>query len=167
MGFRTAQPAQDDPGERLVDAIVELETQRYLVEVKMAETSVNKLLAEEMAARDWRVRDLAEHLNVRFGVVSRWVSSDEKKRVVPAPLMCFKIAKVFNLDPILVFRKAGYWPVEDLPQHAHQEEIEGLLRLLARILRRVPEDEWDLASAVARTHLDSLQILLNRISENL
>lgn len=127
---------------------------------------MNMLLREEMAARDWRVRDLAERLNVRFGVVSRWVCSDDNKRVVPAPLMCFRIAELFALDPVHVFRKAGYWPVEDLPRHPHQDEIEGLVRLLARIMRRVPEGEWGMALAVARVQLDALQVLLNRLSED-
>ena len=159
--LRMTATAEFSSGTNL--AIVEI------VELRAEGTdSVKTLLRTELAARDWKVRDLAIRLNVRFGVVARWVSEDEAKRVKPAPLMCFKIADVLGLDPREVFRIAGYWPVDDhLARHPHQEEIDALMRMLQRIMHGIPEGEWCLARQVAQSQLDALQLLLNRISENL
>ena len=124
------------------------------------------VIREELAARHWGISQLAEKLGVRLGVVSRWLTEADCKRVVPLPQMCVQIAEVFGLDVIEVFRLAGYLPMrdEDLRlSHPHDQEIRSSQRLLRRILAGIPDNEWALAYPVALAYLDGLQLILNRL----
>ena len=136
---------------------------------KRRSTSIlHTVIREELTAREWSLSQLAEALGVRLGVVSRWLSDDPGKRVVPLPHACVQIAEALGLDVIEVFRLAGYLPPMEKPheQHPHAADIKSTQRLLGRILKSIPASEWERSFPVAQAYLDGLQLILNRLDGN-
>lgn len=134
---------------------------------RRVQSQLHVTIREAMTARNWSSTQLADILGVKLGVVSRWLTLVECKRVVPLPQTCVQIAEVFDLDAVEVFRLAGYLPLVDevptYPSHPHEQEIRVLKRRYTRILESIPEDAWSAAYAVARAHLDGLPLLLNAV----
>jgi transcriptional regulator with XRE-family HTH domain len=136
---------------------------------KRRSTSIlHAVIREELAAREWSLSQLAERLGVRLGVVSRWLSEAETKRVVPLPQACVQLAQALDMDVIEVFRLAGYLPPMEQPHeaHPHQDEIRSTQRRLGRILKSIPAAEWPRSYPVVVAYLDGLQLILNRLDGN-
>lgn len=124
------------------------------------------VVREELVTRQWSLSHLADTLGVRLGVVSRWLSDDEDKRVVPLPNACVQLAETLGLDVIEVFRLAGYLPMEVNHQsatHEHEAEIRTMQRLLGRMLKSIPPEGWALAYPITVAYIDGLQLILNRL----
>ena len=129
---------------------------------RIAESNLAAVLREEMSARGWGIQRLADELGVRFGVVARWVTEDEAKRVVPQPRTLVQLAQVLDLDVIDVFRHAGYLPSVLDSIDSDEEQIQSLMRRLRRILRGVPSSQRAMAITVTVSVLDHLQVLIDR-----
>jgi hypothetical protein len=126
----------------------------------VAKPDLHKVLRDELKARGWGTRDLATRLEVRFGVVARWVTEDESGRVVPLPGMCVQLARVLDLDVIDVFRHAGYLPPMAEDEDPNKPDIEMFLHRLQRMLRNKSNEEWIFARDMTALSLDHLQLTL-------
>jgi transcriptional regulator with XRE-family HTH domain len=130
----------------------------------VAESDLHELLREELAKRGWSTQHFADRLGVRFGVVSRWLSENPGKRVVPLPGMCVQIAAVLDFDVLEVFMHAGYLPVLKWEEGGGRDpDVQAVLLRLDRILTRVPADQRTLAVILAGAVLDHLQTLIDRV----
>jgi len=127
-------------------------------------STLHKFIREELEARQWTNTQLADQLKVQPGVISRWLTEDDDKRVVPMPQMCAQIAESLGVDATEVLRYAGYLPLNSQSPGPHDEEIRVLTRRLRRMLKATPDEEWCLAYALSEAELDGLQLLLNRLA---
>ena len=87
---------------------------------------------------------LAEVLDVPVQSVSKWVAEDERKRTVPGPASCQKIARGLNLDPDYVLELAGHRSAVSRTQTvdlAHSE-LDARLARLGHVLGRYPRAFW-------------------------
>lgn len=101
---------------------------------------------------------------MQLGVVSRWLSDDPAKRVVPLPPTLVQIAEVLDWDAVEVFIHAGFLPrMDDQQPLPHEHEIRIVTRRLRRMLQAVHDPDWQLAYSVAQAHIDGLQLVLNRL----
>jgi hypothetical protein len=90
------------------------------------------------------VTRLAQACDVSVALASRWVHEDEKKRIVPGPTSCEKIASGLDLDPDYVLQVAGHRKAR--PDHAApdpvQSELDTRLARLGATLRKYPRAVW-------------------------
>jgi transcriptional regulator with XRE-family HTH domain len=90
------------------------------------------------------VTRLAEACEVSVALTSRWVHEDEKKRIVPGPASCEKIASGLDLDADYVLEAAGHR--KPRPDRAQQDpvqsELDTRLARLGATLRKYPRAVW-------------------------
>jgi transcriptional regulator with XRE-family HTH domain len=131
------------------------------------ESILHVVLREEMCAKSpkWGVQQLADALGVKYTVASRWVAEDASKRVIPTTATLIRIADVFGLSVVDVFRYAGFLPAMTDGHDPDDEQIQKFSRRIVRILRKVPPEHRQAALIMAAVSLDHLQLLLDRLYE--
>jgi transcriptional regulator with XRE-family HTH domain len=95
---------------------------------------VDEFLKTEMALRHWTKAKLAEECDVSESLVSKWVSDDPRRRVLPSPQSCAKIAAALGADLDQVLALAGHRVVPASTSSASR-------RLDAR--RRAVQDQFE------------------------
>jgi transcriptional regulator with XRE-family HTH domain len=127
--------------------------------------SIYRLLKEYRDSElEGSTSSLAELLGLRYTVVSRWLEDKEERRTAPSPEACVLIAEKLQVDPIRVFKKAGYLPESTVtPARPHwDDDLRDLMRKAKRIIRRASsEDVWDMLKPVIARDVDSWARLLD------
>lgn len=72
------------------------------------EAAIFAFLKREMLGRSWNVSRLADACDVDIALAARWVAENPKRRVVPGPKSCAKIAAALDVDPDYVLELAGH-----------------------------------------------------------
>ena len=104
---------------------------------------MRELLREAIAQRyGGNMTRLAEVLEVPVQSVSKWVADDERKRTVPGPASCQKIARGLGLDADYVLQLAGHRPVDGSRVDLGQSELDARLARLSHVLGRYPRAFW-------------------------
>jgi hypothetical protein len=112
--------------------------------------TIYDLLNEAMRDRfGGSVTRLSDACSVSVALGSRWLHEDERKRIVPSPGSCEKIASGLGLDPDYVLEAAG---------HRHPQTVrEGLNPRLAAFLAQVEaafhtmtDQEWSVREEAGR-----------------
>ena len=67
-----------------------------------------EFLKTTMRERGWNIARLAEACDVDISLASKWVSENARRRVIPGPASCEKIAAALDLDPDYVLELAGH-----------------------------------------------------------
>ena len=107
--------------------------------------SIHDLLREAISQRyGSNMTRLADALDVPVQSVSKWVAEDERKRTVPGPASCQKIARGLKLDADYVLELAGHRSAASEPKTvdlAHSE-LDARLARLGHVLSRYPRAFW-------------------------
>jgi transcriptional regulator with XRE-family HTH domain len=119
-------------------------------------------LKEELGARAWSLREMARRVGVSHTAVANVASG----RAQPSPGLCREIARVLQVPPEHVFRRAGLLPPEPLPtapvveanflfaqlSEGEQKTLLTMMRALVEKRREI-SDQRGLASAGVQSPL--------------
>jgi transcriptional regulator with XRE-family HTH domain len=83
-------------------------------------------LQKQLAGKNWRVKDLAQHSHKSDAAVSRILNGQRKADT--ETLVAF--ATALNISPVVIFRRAGRLPEGD-EEHVQFEDWEYILRQLS------------------------------------
>lgn len=102
---------------------------------------LNRAMSERFGGS---VTRLSEACDVSVALASRWVHEDEKKRIVPSPVSCEKIAIGLDLDPDYVLQVAGHRKARTAQAGGDpiQSELESRLAKLGNTLSKYPRAVW-------------------------
>ncbi len=105
--------------------------------------TLRDLLREAIAQRyGGNMTRLAEAVGAPVQSVSKWVADDERKRTVPGPISCQKIARGLDLDADYVLALAGHRPADNSRVDIGQSELDARLARLSHVLGRYPRAFW-------------------------
>lgn len=105
--------------------------------------SIHDLLREAIKQRyGGNMTRMADVFDVPVQSVSKWVAEDERKRTVPGPASCQKIARGLGLDPDYVLQLAGHRSADDASVDLANAELDARLARLGPVLSRYPRVFW-------------------------
>ena len=105
--------------------------------------SIHDLLREAIKQRyGGNMTRMADVFDVPVQSVSKWVADDERKRTVPGPASCQKIARGLDLDPDYVLQLAGHRPADGASVDLAHSELDARLARLGHVLSRYPRAFW-------------------------
>lgn len=100
---------------------------------------LHTLIRDQLDLRGMSIRELAKACGTTTTVVSRWVTSDPQRRVIPESRGCVQLARALDLPVVEVLVAAGRIPPPDgRPHHPYEAEIKRLTLALDLALRRMP-----------------------------
>jgi hypothetical protein len=108
-------------------------------------TAIYELLTSKMRERfGGSVTRLSEACDVSVALGSRWVHEDERKRIVPGPASCEKIAIGLDLDPDYVLELAGHRKARPAAATVDpvRSELDARLAKLGATLSKYPRAVW-------------------------
>lgn len=83
-------------------------------------------LEQELQMRGWKPADLARQADIGYATVSRILNEHS----TPSPEVCVAIAKALDLDPVVVFQKAGLLPPSREEARANDPVLDQSWRIL-------------------------------------
>ncbi len=103
-------------------------------------SAIYELLSDAMRERfGGSVTRLAEACGTSTALASRWVHENERKRMIPSPASCEKIALGLRLDPDYVLQLAGHRkPRPGQPASQVQPELDAHLARYGETLSKYP-----------------------------